>query len=126
MNVFNLLTFPHEDLLVEFVDCTFCFDSINSSSAKPQEQSLHAFRFPVVPQTIVTQNHCRKEFSAYYAYVNLPFKSVGFGLALSFSSSKSFSSMRSPSLSDNFHTFATLSETKLFLLNDSLEADPIS
>lgn len=39
-------TLPHEDL-----GCSFAAVSPLNSSANPQEQSLQAFRFPVVPHT---------------------------------------------------------------------------
>lgn len=45
-----ILTLPQDDLAVSDV-WTFCVLSEANSSAKPQEQSLHAFRFPVVSQT---------------------------------------------------------------------------
>ena len=41
------LTLPHDEVLV--VVGTF---SASNSSARPQEQFLHAFRFPVVPHTV--------------------------------------------------------------------------
>lgn len=48
-----ILTLPHDDFA--FSDAAFGLFSEASSSANPHEQSLHAFRFPVVPQT--TNNH---------------------------------------------------------------------
>ena len=45
-----LLTLPHDEVAVlEEIDISPF--SAASSSAKPQEQSLQAFRFPVVPHT---------------------------------------------------------------------------
>lgn len=46
------LTLPHEDLAFSDVGLSFLASAYNSS-AKPQEQSLQAFLFPVVPQTEV-------------------------------------------------------------------------
>lgn len=43
-------TLPHDDFAVS-VGCMFCMFVFDNSSASPQEQSLQAFRFPVVPQT---------------------------------------------------------------------------
>lgn len=46
----NELTLPHDDLAFSDAGASL-FASADNSSAKPQEQSLHAFLFPVVPQT---------------------------------------------------------------------------
>lgn len=44
------LTLPQDDFAFSVADTSFLFSEANSS-AKPHEQSLQAFRFPVVPQT---------------------------------------------------------------------------
>lgn len=53
------LTLPHEDFGASAVFTTFpLWASASSSSANPQEQSLHALRLPVVPHTVhVSKNN---------------------------------------------------------------------
>lgn len=48
-----LLTLPHDDFGALPVSTTApAFASTSNSSARPHEQSLHALRLPVVPQTV--------------------------------------------------------------------------
>lgn len=119
----QFLTLPHDDLA--FSVAAFGLISAANSSANPHEQSLHAFRLPVVPQT---KNHIHifyKIVSQISFSYPLPLKSVGSGFTLSSSSSKSSSLMRSSS-SVSFQTAAAAFFVVSFLANDNLVADPTS
>lgn len=114
-------TLPQDDF-ADADDCIFWVDSLDNSSASPQEQSLQAIRFPVVPQT---KNHLVFFYSRRNEYIfKKPFKFVALGLSLSFSSSNSSSLIKSSS-SDNFQT-AAAAVLLTFLVNDNFAAEPTS
>lgn len=99
----EIFTEPQEDFCVGFGSILAPLASASNSSARPHEQSLQAFRFPVVEQTLSDSE-------------------VGF--CLSSSSSKSSASIISSSSTSNFQTL--LAAGIGFLPNDSLVFDPIS